>query len=130
MELAYTEKEQAFRAEVRRFVDENLPADIRRKVLEHKKMGREDFLRWHRILHKRGWVAPHWPVEQGGTGWSVVERHIFEDELAEAALALPEAAGTRSAANAGTGPAPRSRRIRPAATAESTSKEARRAAVP
>jgi alkylation response protein AidB-like acyl-CoA dehydrogenase len=84
MELAYTPEEQAFRAEVRRFVEENLPADIRRKVLEHKKMAREDFMRWHRILHERGWVAPHWPPEHGGTGWSVVERHIFEDELAEA----------------------------------------------
>jgi alkylation response protein AidB-like acyl-CoA dehydrogenase len=84
MELAFTPKEQAFRAEVRDFIAENLPADIQDKVLNGKRMGREDFLRWHRVLHKRGWVAPNWPVEQGGTGWSAVEKHIFEDEIAEA----------------------------------------------
>ncbi|HUH83561.1 MAG TPA: acyl-CoA dehydrogenase family protein [Stellaceae bacterium] len=84
MELAYTQKEQAFREDVRRFVHDNLPADIQDKMLNGKKMGREDFLRWHRTLNKRGWVAPNWPVEHGGTGWSTVERHIFEDECAEA----------------------------------------------
>jgi alkylation response protein AidB-like acyl-CoA dehydrogenase len=84
MELAYTREEQAFREEVRSFVRDNLPADVQDKVLNGKKMGREDFLRWHRALYKKGWVAPNWPVEHGGTGWSPVERHIFEDECAEA----------------------------------------------
>ena len=84
MELAFTPEEQAFRAEVRGFIRDNLPADIQDKVLNGKKMGREDFLRWHRSLHKKGWVAPNWPVEHGGTGWTPVQRHIFEDEIAEA----------------------------------------------
>src|SRR5579885_3259390 len=84
MELAYTKEEQAFREEVRSFIRANLPADIQDKVLNGKHMGREDFLRWHRILHKKGWVAPNWPVEYGGTGWTAVQRHIFEDEIAEA----------------------------------------------
>jgi alkylation response protein AidB-like acyl-CoA dehydrogenase len=84
MELAFTPKEQEFRAEVREFIAQNLPADIQDKVLNGKRMGREDFLRWHRVLHKRGWVAPNWPVDAGGTGWSAVEKHIFEDEIAEA----------------------------------------------
>ncbi|MFZ0210065.1 MAG: acyl-CoA dehydrogenase family protein, partial [Roseiarcus sp.] len=43
-----------------------------------------DMLRWHRILHKKGWVAPAWPVEYGGTSWSPVQRHIFDEETAEA----------------------------------------------
>ncbi len=84
MELAFTPEEQKFREEVRRFVRENLPKDVQDKVLNGKPMGREDFLRWHRLLHKRGWVAPNWPTEHGGTGWTPVQRHIFEDEIAEA----------------------------------------------
>jgi alkylation response protein AidB-like acyl-CoA dehydrogenase len=84
MELAYTPEENAFREEVRGFIRGNLPADIQDKVLNGKHMGREDYLRWHRALHERGWVAPNWPVEHGGTGWTPVERHIFEDEAAEA----------------------------------------------
>jgi alkylation response protein AidB-like acyl-CoA dehydrogenase len=84
VELAYTKEEQAFREEVHSFIGDNLPADIQDKVLNGKKMGREDFLRWHRALHKKGWVAPNWPVEHGGTGWTAVQRHIFDDETAEA----------------------------------------------
>jgi alkylation response protein AidB-like acyl-CoA dehydrogenase len=84
MELAFTTDEQQFREEVRSFIDDNLPKDIQDKMLTGKSMGREDFLRWHRILHKRGWVAPNWPLEHGGTGWTPVQRHIFEDEIAEA----------------------------------------------
>jgi len=84
MELAYTPEENAFRETVRGFIRANLPADIQDKVLNGKQMGREDYLRWHRALHKQGWVAPNWPVEHGGTGWTPVERHIFEDEAAEA----------------------------------------------
>src|SRR6266851_5206561 len=84
MELAYTPEENAFREQVRGFIRANLPADIQDKVLNGKHMGREDYLRWHRALHKQGWVAPNWPAEYGGTGWTPVERHIFEDEAAEA----------------------------------------------
>ena len=84
MELAYTSKEQAFREEVRAFLGEHLAADIRDKVLHSRHLGKEDYLRWHRKLHERGWVAPNWPKEHGGTGWSPVERQIFADETAEA----------------------------------------------
>jgi alkylation response protein AidB-like acyl-CoA dehydrogenase len=38
-------------------------------------------MRWHRILAAQGWVAPAWPKEWGGTGWNVVQRYIFEEEL-------------------------------------------------
>jgi len=84
MELAYTPDEQKFREDVRSFIRDNLPKDVQDKVLNGRPMGREDFLRWHRLLHQRGWVAPNWPVEHGGTGWTPVQRHIFEDEIAEA----------------------------------------------
>jgi alkylation response protein AidB-like acyl-CoA dehydrogenase len=73
-----------FRADVRRFIAENLPADLRAKVLGFKRLEREDWLRWHRILHARGWAAPSWPKEFGGTGWSAVQQHIFDEECGAA----------------------------------------------
>ncbi len=48
----------AFRDEVRAFLRDELPADLRRKVLDHQRLDKQDFQRWHRILHERGWVAP------------------------------------------------------------------------
>ena len=84
VDLNYTPEEQAFREEVRAFVRAELPADISRKVLEHKRLSKEDYVRWQKILHQKGWIAPGWPVEYGGTGWNAVQKHIFDEECAEA----------------------------------------------
>jgi alkylation response protein AidB-like acyl-CoA dehydrogenase len=84
MDLNYTPEEQAFRDEVRAFVRASLPHDIARKVLEHKELAKEDYVRWQKILHQQGWMAPGWPVEHGGVAWTGVQRHIFDDECAEA----------------------------------------------
>lgn len=84
MDLNYSSEELAFRDQVAAFVKANLPADIARKVLEHKRLGKEDFVRWQKILHAQGWMAPAWPVEYGGCGWSPVQRHLFDEVCAEA----------------------------------------------
>jgi alkylation response protein AidB-like acyl-CoA dehydrogenase len=84
MDLEYTAAEQAFRDDVRKFIEERLPAPLAAKVLGHKRLTREDFLSWHRILHTRGWSAPTWPKEFGGPGWNAVEQHIFDEECTAA----------------------------------------------
>ena len=85
MDLNYSAEEQVFRDEVRGWINANLPQDLRDKVANYEELGREDLLRWHRVLAKKGWVAPAWPKEWGGTGWNVVQRYIFEEELGYAA---------------------------------------------
>ena len=44
----------------------------------------EDQVRFQKILYEKGWFAPNWPVEYGGTGWSLVQKHIFDTEMANA----------------------------------------------
>src|SRR5262249_13633180 len=75
---------RAFRDEVRAFIRAELPADIRDKVKKGLHLGKDDFNRWQKILWKKGWVAPGWPKEYGGTGWSPMQRHIFDDESGKA----------------------------------------------
>jgi alkylation response protein AidB-like acyl-CoA dehydrogenase len=72
----------AFREEVRAFMRKNVPADLARRTYigGHPPLI-EDYRRWQRIKHARGWGAPHWPVEYGGTGWSPMQKHIFLEEL-------------------------------------------------
>jgi alkylation response protein AidB-like acyl-CoA dehydrogenase len=82
MDLNYSPEESAFRDEVRTWLIENLPADLREKVVNYQELGRDDLLRWNRILAKKGWIAPEWPVEWGGQPWTVVQRYIFEEECA------------------------------------------------
>ena len=84
MDINYTAEERAFRDEVRTFLNEKLPKDISSKVKEHKRLGKEDTIRWQKILNEQGWLALHWPKEHGGTGWSPIQKHIFEEECAEA----------------------------------------------
>ena len=80
MDLRLTEEEQAFRAEVRAFLRDNLPASIREKGVAGQKLSKDDYVRWTRILAAKGWSVPHWPREWGGTGWSPVKQSIFLDE--------------------------------------------------
>jgi alkylation response protein AidB-like acyl-CoA dehydrogenase len=71
----------AFRDEVRDFLRTNLPAHIRRQTeLTPSYVSKEDTQAWHKILYEKGWIAPNWPVEYGGTGWTAVQKHIFDEE--------------------------------------------------
>jgi alkylation response protein AidB-like acyl-CoA dehydrogenase len=80
MDLNYSPAEVAFREEVREWLRASLPDDLRDKVAAYAHLTKEDLLRWHRILAKKGWIAPSWPQEWGGTGWDPVQRYIFEEE--------------------------------------------------
>ena len=81
MDLNYSAEELAFRDEVRSWLRASLPQDLHDKVENYAHLSKDDLMRWHRILAKQGWVAPAWPKEWGGTGWNVVQRYIFEEEL-------------------------------------------------
>jgi len=80
MDLTYSAAELAFRDEVSAWLRDNLPDDLRDKVVNYAHLTKEELLRWHRILAAKGWIAPSWPNEWGGTGWTVVQRYIFEEE--------------------------------------------------
>ena len=84
MQLEFSPEEIAFQKEVRTFIAENYPKNLRSVQDEGHDLSKEDFLSWHRILAKKGWIAPAWPVEYGGTGWTATQRFIWSEELAAA----------------------------------------------
>ena len=84
MHLQLTEDELAFQQEVRTFMRESVPKSIKEKVERGVALSRDDHVTWQQILYKKGWMAPAWPVEHGGTGWTPVQKHIFEEEMAMA----------------------------------------------
>lgn len=87
----------AFRDEVREFLDTHADDEI----LEggRKTTGFfppfEQVMKWHRILHSRGWSAICWPREYGGTGWDTPRQLIFEEECRAKGvpLLLPQSIG-------------------------------------
>ena len=86
MDLSVKPEYRQFREEVRDFLKESLTDDLRQSgqlstSVFHDK---ERAMAWQKILHAKGWVAPHWPKEYGGTGWDVVQRSIFAEESLKA----------------------------------------------
>ena len=84
MNVTFSDEELAFRAEVRSFFENDFPQDILDKQNQSIPLTRDDMVRWHKKMHERGWGAPNWPVEYGGTGWTTVQKYIFADEQARA----------------------------------------------
>ena len=84
MNLELSAADLAFQAEVRDFVRNALPPEVAERNRRLVHLPKQDYITWHRLLHKRGWGAPNWPKEHGGPGWTPVQRHIFDEECAAA----------------------------------------------
>jgi alkylation response protein AidB-like acyl-CoA dehydrogenase len=80
MDLAFTRDEVDFRNEVRDFCRSQLPESIRRKQIQGQRLSRDDVVNWQKILDRKGWAAPLWPLEHGGTGWNAVQYYLFKEE--------------------------------------------------
>jgi pimeloyl-CoA dehydrogenase large subunit len=89
MDLRFTPEENAFRDEVREFFRAALPERIRQKLIQGHHASKDELVEWTRILNKKGWSVPHWPVEWGGTGWDPVRQYIFQDEMQQAPAPSP-----------------------------------------
>ncbi|MET0274063.1 MAG: acyl-CoA dehydrogenase family protein [Phenylobacterium sp.] len=86
MNLTWSAEDLRFRDEVRDFLDAELTPELRRvgKRLTSVYADYEPAMAWQRILHRKGWVAPAWPVEYGGCDWSASQRYIWATETARA----------------------------------------------
>ena len=80
MDLTFTAEDEAFRQELRDFLDNECPDYF--KGASYGELGKERVLEWHRLLNSKGWGAPAWPKEYGGPGWTPTERYIFDQETA------------------------------------------------
>ena len=88
MNLEFTPEEDAFRAEVRAFIEENYPEELR-DYDPREGVDADKYLAWHKVLGKKGWSVPAWPKEYGGTGWTSTQRYIWSEENARAETIMP-----------------------------------------
>jgi hypothetical protein len=84
MDLEFTIEEQEFRATVRQFISANLPSDIAEKVQNGRRLVKDDYVRWLKLLYQHGWGATMWPREYGGAAWNPVQLYIFDEECSAA----------------------------------------------
>jgi alkylation response protein AidB-like acyl-CoA dehydrogenase len=81
MDLSFEPEHLRFREEVREFLRVALPPHLAEKAAVDGNFTHHEIMEWHRILHGKGWAAPHWPVEHGGPGLDVTKRFILTEEL-------------------------------------------------
>ena len=84
MDLDIDASDIGFREEVRSFFAENTPEAMKGRVRAGMRLEPEEFTAWQKVLHARGWGAPSWPKEFGGTGWTPTQLYIFETEASQA----------------------------------------------
>ncbi len=82
MNLEFTREELAFRDDVRAKLEASYPAEIRRKQDTGVELSKDDYVRWQKALYELGWIAPNYPEQFGGPGWTPVQKYIFEAERA------------------------------------------------
>ena len=77
MDIALSAEDLAFRDDVRNFLDTEFDAELQAHL---KSRGATGMVEWQQKLYAKGWVAPNWPVEHGGTGWTATQKYIWESE--------------------------------------------------
>lgn len=82
MNLDWSDEDLAFRDEVREFLAAELPTELGAagSLMTSVYADADASFAWQRILHKKGWAAPAWPIEHGGCGWIVTQRYIWACE--------------------------------------------------
>ena len=75
MDTSFSPEDIAFRDEVRAFFAEAYDDDLRARMDDQDNY-RTAMVDWQKRLFEKGWIAPNWPVEHGGTGWTLVQKHI------------------------------------------------------
>ena len=91
MNLKFSQEDIKFKEEVRDFIIQNLDKNTQKKINNGHHLSKDDLVNWQKKLYQKGWMAPNWPEEHGGTGWSITQRYIFDEECGAAAApsALP-----------------------------------------
>ena len=88
MDLSFSKEDEAFRQEVRSFIEEAYTPEMRAKHArsKHGYIDKESHIKWQKSLGKKGWLAPNWPVEYGGPGFTVSQKYIFDVEMGRAGV--------------------------------------------
>lgn len=80
MDVSYSDEEERFRKEIKDWLAENVPAEIKDKTLGGSTLDMDLMIKWHKTLYEKGWIAPDFPKEMGGAGFSQTEQFLFNYE--------------------------------------------------
>ena len=86
MNIEFSAEDEAFRVEVKAFLDAHLTPEIRQDAERTTTVfaDKDVAMAWQDILVEKGWAVPAWPAEHGGVDWSVTQKYIWGQECAKA----------------------------------------------
>ena len=86
MDLDFNQDDIDFRNEVRDFIKVSYTQEMKDELARSKNgsASKELHLKWQKSLYEKGWIAPNWPEEHGGPGFTTTQKYIFETEMAHA----------------------------------------------
>ena len=84
MDLQFTQEELDFQREVRDWLKENYPEDMRERHdnSPNGHLSREEHMEWQKALFKKGWAGVNWPKEYGGAEFNAAQKYLFNKEMA------------------------------------------------
>ena len=81
MDTNFSKDDITFRDEVRKFFNDEFDSTLATNLGDgHGDNYKESIIAWQKKLFKKGWIAPNWPKEYGGTGWTDTQKFIYEAE--------------------------------------------------
>ena len=86
MNLQFTQEELDFQKEVRDWIKENYPDDMKERYM-HAPNGhvtKEEHVKWQQALYAKGWAGINWPKEYGGASFTASQKYLFSKEMAAA----------------------------------------------
>jgi alkylation response protein AidB-like acyl-CoA dehydrogenase len=87
VDINFSAQDLEFRDEVRAFFASEYDAAVAQSLFAGQGSDyKEAIVSWQKKLHAKGWIAPGWPKEYGGTGWSVTQKFIYETERGAAGI--------------------------------------------
>jgi len=86
LDLDFSQNDTDFRNEVRDFIKSSFTSEMHGELRRSKNgsASKELHVKWQKSLYEKGWIAPNWPVEHGGPGFTTTQKYIFETEMAHA----------------------------------------------
>ncbi|HEY6599926.1 MAG TPA: acyl-CoA dehydrogenase family protein, partial [Pseudomonadales bacterium] len=74
----FSPADEAFRREVREFLAREMTPELKASTRRTTTVfaDKDVAMHWQAILVKKGWAVPSWPVEHGGTNWTVTQKYI------------------------------------------------------
>ena len=100
MNLQFTQEELKFQKEVKDWIKENYPEDMKERYVgsPNGHLTKDEHMKWQQALYSKGWAGINWPKEYGGAAFTASQKFMFNKEMSAASAPSVVAFGEKMVA--------------------------------